>query len=425
VAREHPMDDGWTRRRFLARAAGSAIALPSLAAVLSACDAGDTTSGGETGPSEIPIARPDRPVELPLTGEAIATDTPIEEGANLQVYNWDGFIYRKVLRAFEEEYGVTVDWITFTNLEEAIQDLNTGRVQADVFFPTTEYISRLVQGGESGPLIQPLNHELIPNLTSNVWPSFSDPGPFYDPGARYTVPYTIYTTGVAYRRDRIDDADAAAQGYEMLWNPEYAGQIAYYDSYRDALGMAMIRNGGTDPNSGDPAEVTAAKEAVLEILSELDGQLAIDGTFAKLPQGKVTVSQAWSGDIVGAKRYLPKGTGDEVLGFWYPEVEPGLIANDTIVIPATSKSPRLAHAFLNFLLGEKWGYRNFADWNDYQPPFTSIDPASLVDEGVVAPNLKRAVVTEDVFSTGLIQGQLSPEVDTLWLEAWSEIQSSS
>ena len=425
MAHRHPIDAGWTRRRFLARAAGSALALPSLAAVLSACEAGEPTSGGEAGPSEIPIARPDSPVELPLTGEAIATDTPIEKGATLQVYNWDSYLYKKVLRAFEDEFGVTVEWTTFNNLEVAIEMLNSGQVQADVFFPTTDYISRLVQGGESGSLIQPLNHELIPNLTSNVWPTFTDPGPFYDPGARYTVPYTIYTTGVAYRRDRIDDADAAAQGYEMLWNPEYAGEIAYYDSYRDALGMAMIRNGGSDPNSGDPAEITAAKEAILEIVRDLDGQLSVDGTFAKLPRGEVTVSQAWSGDIVGAQRSLPEGESENVLGFWYPDDEPGLITNDTIVIPTTSKNPRLAHEFLNFLLDEKWGFRNFAEWNDYQPPLTSIDPPSLVEKGVVAPKLRGAVVTEEMFSTPLIQGQLSTEVDTLWLEAWSEIRTTT
>lgn len=426
MAGRHPMDKRWSRRQFLTRAAGGAIVAPSLAAVLAACDKPGTSSGGDgsgTGTGEIPLARPDNPVELPLNGEAIATGTPIEEGATLQVYNWDAYMYKKVLQAFEDEYGVTVEWTTFNNMEEGIQKLNSGQVQPDVFFPTTDYISRLVQGNESGPLIQPLNHELIPNLKANVWPSFSDPGPFYDLGARYTVPYTIYTTGVAYRRDRIDDADASAQGYEMLWNPEYAGEIAYYDSYRDALGMAMIRNGGTDPNSSDPVEITAAKDAILEIVNDLDGQIRINGTYAKLPEGEFTVSQAWSGDIVGAKWYLPKGTSEDVLGFWYPDDEPGLIGNDTIAIPTTSKSPRLAHEFLNFFLDEKWGYVNFADWNGYQPPFTSIEPQTLIDDNVVPPALDRAVVTEEMFATALVQSQLSAEVDTLWLDAWSAIQA--
>jgi spermidine/putrescine transport system substrate-binding protein len=415
------MDRRWSRRQFLGRAAGGAIAIPSLAAILAACQKPGTggTGGDGGGTGAIRIADPDNPVQLPLNGEPIATDTPIEEGATLQVYNWIDYMYKKTLKAFEEEYGVTVEWTTFNNMEEGIQKLVAGQVQPDVFFPTTDYISRLVERD----LIQPLNHELIPNLTSVVWPSFTDPGPFYDLGARYTVPYTIYTTGVAYRRDQVDDAAAVAQGYELLWDRAHAGKIAYYDSYRDALGMAMLRNGDTDPNSGDPAVIDAAKESVLEIVNELDGSLRINGTYAKLPEGEFIVSQSWSGDIVGAQWYLPKGTSWDVLGYWYPDDEPGLIGNDTIVIPTTSKSPRLAHEFLNFFLSEKNGYENFASWNGYQPPFTSLDPGRLIDDGVVPPTLDRAVVTEDMFTTGLIQSQLTPEVDKLWLDAWSEIQA--
>jgi spermidine/putrescine transport system substrate-binding protein len=304
-------------------------------------------------------------------------------------------------------------------MEEGVQKLVAGQVQPDVFFPTTDYISRLVERD----LIQPLNHELIPNLGSVVWPSFTDPGPFYDLGARYTVPYTIYTTGVAYRRDRVDDADAITQEYDLLWNPEYAGEIAYYDSYRDAIGMALIRNGVTDTNTGDPAAIDAAKESILEILNDLDGKISINGTYAKLPEGEFTVSQSWSGDIVGAQWYLPKGTSWDVLGYWYPDDEPGMIGNDTIAIPTTSQNPRLAHEFLNFFLSEEHGYENFAKWNGYQPPFTSLEPGKLIEEEVVPPALDRAVVTENMFTTGLIQSQLSPEVDKLWLDAWSEIQA--
>jgi spermidine/putrescine transport system substrate-binding protein len=422
MASRHPMEDRWSRRRFLTRAAAGAVAAPSLAALLAACQKPGTStegSGGASGTGPIPIATPDNPVELPLNGEAIPTDTPIEAGATLQVYNWIDYMYKKVLKAFEEKYDVTIEWTTFNNMEEGVQKLVAGQVQPDVFFPTTDYISRLVERD----LIQPLNHQLLPNLTDVVWPSFSDPGPYYDLGARYSVPYTIYTTGVAYRRDRVEDADAVAQGYDLLWNPDYAGQIAYYDSYRDAIGMALIRNGVMDPNTNDAAAIDAAKDAILEIVNDLDGQIRINGTYAKLPEGEFTVSQSWSGDIVGAQWYLPKGTTWDVLGYWYPDDEPGLIGNDTIVIPATAQNPRLAHEFLNFFLSEQYGYENFASWNGYQPPFTSLQPGKLIDDGVVPPALDRAVVTEDMFTTGLIQSQLPPEDDKLWLDAWSEIQA--
>ena len=402
-----------TRRRFLARLGAAGLATPTLPALLAACGRPTTTA------SERIIADPAQPLTLPLHGEPIAADTPIEPGATLEIYNWEAYLYKKVLGEFEERFDCTVEVTTFNNMEEGISKMTSAQVEADVFFPTTDYVARLVEAD----LVQPLQHELIPNMEANVWPAYWDPGPWYDVGWRYTVPYIIFTTGVAYRRDRIGDDEAADQGYEMLWNPEHAGMISYYDSYRDAIGMALLRNGGTDVNSGDPAEVRAAADAILEILDDLDGRLTINGAYAKLPEGEFTVTQAWSGDIVGAKWYLPKGTEEDVLGYWFPEDDEGLIGNDTMVIPRSAPNPRLAHEFLNFMLDEEAGYTNFAEWNAYQPPFTSIDPARLVAEGVVPVSLERAVVTQEMFATGYIQTELPPDADQIWADEWARIQT--
>jgi len=409
-----------SRREFLRRSIGAAAVLPSASAILAACAKPGTTDNGgaETGSGARVLARPDNPVTLPMNGEPIPTDTPLESGP-LRVYNWDAYFYKKVLKAFEDEYGVAVEWTTFNNMEEGIQKLVAGQVQADVFFPTTDYVSRLVDGN----LLQPLNHELIPNLEANYWKVFSDPGPYYDLGWRYTVPYVIYTTGVAYRRDRIDDPAAAAAGYELFFDPQFKDAVSYYDSYRDALGMMLLRDGVTDANSDDPAAITAAKDAILQMINDNGARLTINGTYAKLPEGEFSVAQAWSGDIVGAKWFLPKGTPEDVLGYWYPPDKKGLVGNDTIVIPADAPSPRLAHEFLNFFLDEHWGYVNFADWNGYQPPMNSIVPERLVDEGVVPESLSLAVLGEENFTLGYLQGELSADADALWLNAWSEIQA--
>ena len=95
-----------------------------------------------------------------MNGEPIAASTPIETDGVLQVYNWDAYFYKKVLKAFEDEYDVKVEWTTFNNMEEGIQKLVAGQVTADVFFPTTDYIRRLVASDN----LQPLHHELLPNL---------------------------------------------------------------------------------------------------------------------------------------------------------------------------------------------------------------------------------------------------------------------
>jgi spermidine/putrescine transport system substrate-binding protein len=187
--------------------------------------------------------------------------------------------------------------------------------------------------------------------------------------------------------------------------------------------MAMLRNGDTDPNTGDPAVIDEARDAVQQILNELQGKLTINGAYAKLPEGEYTVAQAWSGDMVGAQWYLPKGTGPEILGYWYPDNNIGLIGNDTITIPSTSQNPRLAHEFINFMLDSKYGYENFKDYVGYQPPFTTIDPDQLISDGVVPEGLNRAVVTEEMFKKGYVQGQLTAEVEDLWLDAWNQIQA--
>jgi spermidine/putrescine transport system substrate-binding protein len=414
----HPKD--MSRRQFLARAGGAAVAMPSLAAILAACSK-PSANGGASGSTsgDIPIATPQSPVTLPLTQQPIAASTA-EESGPVVLYNWADYIYKKDVAAFEDKFGVQVEITTFNNMEEGIQKLSNGQVQPDVFVPTPGYLRRLVQND----LLQPLQHELVPNV-KNVWPSYTNPGPYYDLGWNYTVPYTIYTWGVAYRRDRVSDDEAAAQGWNALWNKDYAGEISLYDSYGDTIAVAILRDGSLDVNSCDEATITAAKEAILQTVNDNQARLTINGVYAKLPQGDYTVAESWSGDIVGAQWYLGKDTPLSVLGYWRPENGKTMIGNDLLAIPKSSKNPRLAHEFINFFLDDKIATDNFVNWNGYQPPLVSIDPQSLIDKGVVPPQLGSAVVTEDMFKTDLTPVELVPSCDQMWLDAWTEIKAGA
>jgi spermidine/putrescine transport system substrate-binding protein len=407
-----------SRRQFLARSGRAAIALPGVSAILAAC--GRPGSGaGATSSSERPLARPDRPVTLPLRGEPIPTDTPIEKGATLTVYNWADYVWKKTLAEFEDRFDCTVEYQSFFTLEEAVQKLQSGQIRPDVYFPGPSFLAKVVYAD----LVQPLNHDLIPNMQANVWRYYWEPGPWYDVGWRYSVPYTLLTTGVAYRRDRVTDEEAAAQGYELLWDPKFSRKISYYDSLRDAIGMAILRNGGTDVNTGDPKEIEAAKDAILQLVEDYDARLTYNGVYVKMPEGEYTVAQAWSGDIVAAQWYLPKGTPTDVLGYWYPSDRPGLVGNDIISIPAGAANPRLAHEFINFLLDDKIGFANFAYWTGYMPPLRSIDADRLIDGGVVPATLPQAIVTEETMRNGYQLAELTPDVNQMWQEAWDEIKA--
>lgn len=411
----------FSRRQFLVHAGRAAIAVPSASALLAACSKPGAAGGGKASESARPLARPDDAVTLPLHGEAIPTSTPLEKGATLQVYNWADYIYKKTIAEFEDRFDCKVEYSSFFTLEEAVQKVQSGQIRPDVYFPGPAYLAKVVYAD----LMQPLNHELIPNMEANVWKMFWDPGPWYDTGWRYSVPYTVLTTGIAYRRDRVSDSDVAEQGYDLLWNQKYNGKISYYDSYRDALGMAILRNGGTDVNTGDPEAIDAAKQAILELVQRYNARLTYNGVYAKLPEGDFTVAQAWSGDAIGAQWFLPKGTSTDVLGYWYPSDRPGLVGNDIIGIPASAENPRLAHEFINFLLDKKVAFTNFAYWTGYQPPLRSIDPDQLVADGVVPPTVSSAVVVEDMMRSEDQLAEISPDVDALWQDAWDEIKAGT
>lgn len=396
------------------------IALPTAAAILAACSDPKEASGN-AGSTTIPLARRDKPVTLPLYDDnpAIADGMEIEKGATLEIFNWSDYFYKKVLEDFEKEYDVTYNWTTFNNMSEAKQKMQAGQV-ADVFFPTVDVLGQMV----GAKLLQPLNHSYIPNMEANVWPAYWDGDtPFYDQGWRYTAPYVIYTTGVGYRRDVISDEEAADQGYDLLWNADYAGKVGLYDDYRETLSMAMLRDGITDINTGDQATIDAALDSLKELIP-LDVRTSINGTYVGLSEGKYDVHHAWSGDMIGAQYYLPSGTSTDVLGYWYPADHAGVVGNDTIVVPSSSEHPVLAHTFINFLLDKKHGYENFT-WNGYQPPFTSINPESLISGGDVPKSLPLAVVTEEDFKAGYSILELAPDDDDKWQDAWDEFNTST
>ena len=75
------------------------------------------------------------------------------------------------------------------------------------------------------------------------------------------------------------------------------------------------------------------------------------------------------------------------------------------------------------MLDETEGTENFTGYNGYQPPFNSINPETLVQKGIVPPTLTSAVVTEDMFKKDLTPYELPPEIDQLWLDAWTEIKA--
>ncbi|MBA2531073.1 MAG: spermidine/putrescine ABC transporter substrate-binding protein [Nocardioidaceae bacterium] len=406
--RERPVYD---RRRFLRNSLYVSLGTVAAPGLLSACSStGSSTSAANT---VLPLARPDDPVTLPVHDDipAIADGMDPETGI-LKVFNYSDYLAPGLLKAFGEEYGVEVEVTTFNSMDEAVAKLRTGQARFDVFFPTPDILAKVVVG----KLLQPINLSYLPNL-SNAWPSLQDP--FYDRGPLYTVPYNVYTTGIGYRADQV--SDIPANGYDLLWDERYAGKIHILDDGREAIGMSLVRSGVTDVNTEDPELIRAAGTELSKLVSAVRVKVDING-YTEVPENRATVHQCWSGDMIGAQYYLPKGDTADVLGYWYPTGEPGVVGSDTIAVVAGAEHPVLAHHFLNYLLDEKNALRNFG-WVGYQPALQKFTPSYLSGQGYVPANLESTVVTLDDYRSGLQLLQLSPTGRTLWDDTWATFKS--
>lgn len=399
------------RRDVLRGGAFAAVGLGA-APLLAACG-GDGGSGAATS-SDYPLASPDNPVKLPIfdDNQPIADGLEPEKASVLKVLNYADYMAPGVRNDFGEQYGCEVQVTPYNNYDEMLTKISAPGAEFDVVFPGPTVMSRMVYG----KLLQPFNQSYLSNL-KNVWPEYRDP--WYDQGAQYSVPYTVYTTGVGYRADEVTDPSA---GYQMIWNAEYAGKVGVLDDSGEALTMAMRAFDLTDNvNTGDPEIINAAKDKLIELIDLVDVKIGIT-QYETIANGRFTVHQSWSGDLIAGRWYLPKGETTEVLGYWVPESPAErVIGNDNICIPKSAPSPVLAHTFLNYMLDEAVSEKNF-NWNGYQPPLTKLDADYLIEGGYISDNLLTAVVVPDDFTEGIIQTEQTPAVQNLWLAAFQEFQ---
>jgi len=408
------------RRAFLTRSAAAALAV-SGGLLLQACGKRDP-SGAAPGAGGPRLASPTNPVSWPIQpgNEPIAGGLQPERGATLKVYNWTEYIYKDVVTDFEKKYAkydVKVQVSTYGNMDEAVAKLRGGQVAFDVLFPTYDYLGKLVQGG----FLRPLNHSYIENI-DQVWPVFQNP--FYDQGWHYSVPYTIYTSGIAWRVDKVEaDVAGLANPWEALWDERYRGKVGILDDYREAIAMTLLKNGVTDVNTGDPAHLNLARDQLVDLAKRVRPRVNTND-YIDLPEAKTWITHAWSGDMVNAQYYMPKGQSAEVMRYWFPPDGKGLVNSDLIVLLRSGKNPVLGHLFLNHLLDYDVAVNNMS-WNGYQPPQTKLDPGELVAQELLPPNLKTATVLPAWFDTGYRLLELSPEVDNLWHAAWQEFKAGA
>ncbi|MEX1262999.1 MAG: extracellular solute-binding protein [Actinomycetota bacterium] len=413
---------GIDRRAFLRRLAAASVTagvtLPSSSALLAACD-------------RAPAAKPTSvPVLSSPAGPTFESGMPIEKRAVLKVYEWRDYLSRGTLSSFERSFpegDVRVEVESFAHMDEAVARLQDPATQFDVFFPTIDALAGLIDAG----LLRTLDHGQLPNVR-NLWPWFREgDGPFYDPGQRYSLPYTVYVSGVAWRDDMVEAADApdaASDPWSVFWNPDYRGRVGMYDGFLEAMSLALLRDGVTDVRAATDDQLAAAAAALIDAISITDVRFTNDGVEEGLPEGEFAAHQAWSGDVLSAPGYAA-AEGDFDLGkqlrFWSPPGPEKIVGCDLMAVCERGRHPDLAHAFLNHLLDTRVGVDNFC-WNGYQPPLEGVTPEAFAAPDSpwhmeVPPNLLGTLLDNESFADAQMLVGFGPSERARWLDYWKRV----
>jgi spermidine/putrescine transport system substrate-binding protein len=402
-----PRHPGLSRRSFLTRTAGAGLAAAGLGPLLQAC--APALAGGTT----VPLPRPNNPVIWPTTdNKPIASGLHPERGATLQIFNWVAYVNQACLNHFAKKYNCNVQLTTFNTMNEAISKLrNDKKLTFDVFMGVTvDVMGQLVES----KLIQPINHSYIPNITQ-AWPDFQDP--FYDKGWQYTTPYTIYTTGMSWRKDLVhENPYAMRNAWAMPWQPKYKGKVAILDDYRESISLGLMKNGIFNLNTTNRNKIDLSRQTLQELVDLVNVRID-NNDYTEVPDGQTWIHHAWSGDIAAAAGYMPKGVPVETVGYWFPTDGRGPVANDTLTVLRSATNPVLAHLFLNYLLDLPNVLENIS-YNGYMQPLNEVTPQRLVKEKILPPSLISTVVLPSYFRRGLGELQLPVDTDALWQQAW-------
>jgi spermidine/putrescine transport system substrate-binding protein len=422
----HPRE-GWTedrrglvtRRGFLKQSAGAGLLLGGAGSLLEACGSAASPSGpGILTSGGIPLPRPGQPVTWPVfkDNQPIKSGLPPEQGATLRIFNWVAYLNPKVMKDFGKKFNCKVELTTFENMDVAMAKLRSGQLNFDIFFPTIDTMGQLVEG----KMIQPINHSYIPNI-AQAWPDFTDP--FYDGKWLYSVPYTIYTTGIAWRKDHVpENPYTMARPWAMLWNGKYRDRVAILDDSREGISLGLMKNGIFNLNTTSPSQITAAGKA-LQDLAHLTNMKIDNNDYTEVPSGQIWIHHAWSGDMATAAYYMPKDVSVDVVGYWFPTDGKGPVGNDTITVLRGAPNPVLAHHFMNYLLDLQNALTNYS-YTGYMQPVTGITPQRLVQEQLLPPNLMSTTVLPSYFRRGVMELQLPVTALGQWSQAWLQAKSA-
>ncbi|MBR3595163.1 spermidine/putrescine ABC transporter substrate-binding protein [Candidatus Saccharibacteria bacterium] len=283
--------------------------------------------------------------------------TEPETANTLNVLNWTSYIPSEIIKDFEAESGIKVNYGTYSSNEELLAKLvSSSDGTYDVVFPSDYMVDLLI----SKDLLAPLDHSKLPN-EANLNPLFLNQP--YDTANKYSLPFLLATTVFLYDSTKLDRLTS----YKDLQDPSLVNNLVLLDDQRIIIG-AMLQATGHDMNDAHADHLQDSLDFFNQIKPNIK---AFDSDSPKtfFITKEVDAGLVWNAEATLAVEENPD------LKISYP-AEGFALSMDNYVILKGSRHQDAAHAFINYLLRNDVSQK-IVDEYPYLSPNKSV--ASLPD----------------------------------------------
>lgn len=316
----------------------------------------------------------------------------------LNLYTWDGMFPQEVLRGFEDETGVRINYSNFDYNEDMLAKLGeTEGGDYDLVIGDDYILEMVISEG----LAQKLDTTKLDNY-DNLNPVFMSQ--FYDPENEYTVPYGAGIPLILY-----DPAltDVEIKGYSDLWDASLEDNVAITANYRVINGITL-KTMGESMNTEDLDTIEKAGEKLLELAPNIR-VINDNNTQDYLISGEVAAAFLYTSQVynaVNAREDLEVVYPEEGLGF-------GIMG---AFIPSKAPNADAAYAFIDYINRPE----NAAKCFEYIGYYCTNKAA----EELISEEMQKLIVLPADAAEGEIIQNISLEAEDLHAEIWNNFKAA-
>ncbi len=327
-------------------------------------------------------------------------------GTVLNVYNWGEYISDgsdgtlDVNAEFEKLTGIHVNYAEYDSNESMYTKLKNGGAAYDIVIPSEYMVERLINEG----LLREIDVDSLQNF-GYIADEYKNQ--YFDPGNRYSVPYTVGLVGLIYNTTMVE---GVPDSWSIMWDEKYAGNILTFNNSRDAFGIAQYLL-GQDVNTTNPDDWYKALDKLKEQKPCIQAYV-MDEVFNKMEAGNAAIAPYYAGDFLTMQETNPD------LSFVYPK-EGTNIFIDSVCVPASCGNYEAAMMYMDFLMEPEIALAN-AELICYASPHTAV----VNNENYSLKGNEYLYPSEETIAKAQYFHNLSQDMLVLLNDLWSQLKLS-